>query len=616
MLSTLTRTALISACAAMAAPTLAADAPPTPPTAPSSQGSTTNLALIEIHHAPREEPGSLAWLFGSGDEPTLREMVDRFHDVANDASFRGVVVRVRDATLKMTQAEELGAAMDSVRATGKKVHLFADGYETSDFVLASHADEVILQSGGAVSLPGMYMEEMYLADTLAWVGLTPQLVQIGDYKGANESMMRSSPSPQWDQNISGLLDGIYGNLRQEIKTGRKLTDAQLDDAMKKSWMATGETAKDVGLVDSLVDLPGLTEHLEKEYQTDDIAWTDYDSDSKHSGLDMSNPLAMIGKLTRQPEVKPTRNSIAIVHIAGPIIDGESEDGGLMGERSVGSVTIRRALSEIEDEDKIKGVIVRIDSPGGSAIASEVIWEGVQRIAKTKPVWVSVGSMAASGGYYVAVSAQKIYVNPSSIVGSIGVVGGKIALGGAYEKLKIHAVGRARGPMGDMLSSANPWTDAQKALVREKMAETYDLFTKRVSAGRAGIDLSKTAEGRLFTGKDAIKMKMADKVGGLDNALDDLAAELSLKDGDYDILDYPGPKSLMDVMSKTLGSIGVTAPVAGAKSAQLQAPAMAVGVLQELVGPQAWPSVRDNLSAVMQLRKEPVLLISPSTMIIK
>jgi protease-4 len=324
---------------------------------------------------------------------------------------------------------------------------------------------------------------------------------------------------------------------------------------------------------------------------------------------------MMGKLMKQPQTTPTRDSIAIVYITGPIMDGESKQGGFMGEASVGSYTVRRALSEIEDEDLIKGVVVRIDSPGGSAIASEVIWQGLNRLQAKKPVWVSVGSMAASGGYYCLSGGQKVYVNPSSIVGSIGVVGGKVSMTGLYDKLKIHTYGRERGPMGRMLAASTPWTNAEQDLVRAKMQETYDLFTKRVSEARPGIELAKTAEGRLFTGNDAIKNRMADKVGGLDDCIEDLAAELKLTGGDYEILEYPGPKAFMEVIGESLGSY-VTAPNVAGKIAEDAGPQMLFGTVKELVGPRQWPQIRDQISAFMELRKEPVILTSPRAVYVR
>jgi protease-4 len=224
-------------------------------------------------------------------------------------------------------------------------------------------------------------------------------------------------------------------------------------------------------------------------------------------------------------------------------------------------------------------------------------------------------MAASGGYYCLVGGQKVYVNPSSIVGSIGVVGGKVSMTGLFDKLKVHTVGRERGPMGHMLASSAPWTPAEEGLVREKMRETYDLFTSRVAAGRKGIDLSKTAEGRLFTGSDAVKLNMADKVGGLDDCITDLAAELKLTDGQYQILEYPGPKSLGEIIGGMVGGMA-DAPNVGAKLGEQAAPGVLAGSLKMLVGPRHWPQVRDHLAALMQLRSEPVLLTSPQTIIVK
>ncbi len=577
-------------------------------------GPTVGVGLIEIHGDLAEQPHPLTWLFGSGDHMTLREVTDLIRDAGEDDNLKSIVIRLRDSKIHLTQAEEIGAAIDKARKNGKKVVLFSDSYETTETVLGSYCDEAIIQDGGGVSVPGMYMEEMYLADTMNWAGLTPQMVQIGDYKGANEEYMRSSPSPQWEQNISGLLDGLYGNVRTRIKTGRHMDDAQLDSAMRQAWMALSDTGAKVGLIDAAIDLPELDAHL-KSKLGGELEWTDYTPEDKSLQMDTSNPFAMVSKLTKQPETKPTREALAILYINGPIVDGESTEGGFMGEKSVGSDTVRRSLSEIEDEDLIKGVIVRIDSPGGSAIASEVIWQGLHRLQSKKPVWISVGSMAASGGYYCLSGGQKVYVNPSSIVGSIGVVGGKVAMSGLYDKLKIHVHGRERGPMGRMLAASTPWSDAEQSLVRGKMQETYDLFTRRVSEARKGIDLKTTAEGRLFVGSDAIKNHMADKIGGLDDCVDDLAAELKLTTGEYEIMEYPGPKSLGEVLGDALGGY-VMAPNVGAKVAEQAGPQMLFGTVKELVGPRQWPQLRDQLSAFMQLRKEPVVLTAPRAVIVR
>ncbi|MFN7019823.1 MAG: S49 family peptidase [Phycisphaerales bacterium] len=582
--------------------------------APTRADDTVGVGLVEVNKTPTERPDDLSELLGLKTGESLRSLVTTLRSAAADPELKAVVVRLRDASLGATQVEELASAMKAIRDAGKKVHVFADTYSTSELRLGAHADEVIIQSGGAVSLPGLYTEEMYLADTLNWAGIQPDFVQVGDYKGASEPMSRNAPSPQWEQNITQLLDSLYANIRSGIKAGRGLNDEQLDEAMRQAVLADGEIGKSVGLVDSLVDLPDLNDHLAARLGGK-IEWTNL-TEKEGKGLDVSNPFTLLSKLMRPASNTPKRDTIAVLHINGPIVDGESGGAGLFGGGSVGSTTIRRALQQIEDQPRIKGVVVRIDSPGGSAIASEIIWQGLRRVGKSKPVWVSVGSMAASGGYYIAVAGDKIYVNPSSIVGSIGVVGGKLAMAGLYDHLKLKVVPRSRGPMGGVLGSMNPWTETERAFVRKRMTDTYELFTRRVSAGREGIDLSRTAEGRLFTGNVAVTNKMADEIGGLDEAISELAAHAGLKPGSFDVMDYPSADSLSDMLGGLFGSMASSAPTESDDNTASVASLAAVGALRELVGPDAWPMVRDNLSALLQLRRERVLLVSPRVLIVR
>lgn len=563
------------------------------------------IAWIDLEGSPKDRPSELAWLMGSV-EPTLRETIEALRALATDAECRGAVIRLKDAELTPAQVEEIGAAIASVRKAGKKVHIFSESYGNTGLMLAAHADEVILQSGGEVSMPGLYMEEMFLADTLAWAGVKADFVQIGDFKGAAEQLARSAPSEAWEENINQLLDQMYTRLREPIMKGRNLTGEQLDKAMLAAWMADGSEAIKAGLIDSQVDLPRLSAHLGEEYGGS-VTISKREIGSKGTSVDATNPFAMMAALTKEPKHKPTKPTIAVLHIDGQIVDGDSSAG--FGGQSVGSRTIRNALEDILAEDLIKGVVVRIDSPGGSAVASEIMWQGVRRVAEKKPVWVSVGGMAASGGYYLAVAGDRVYVNPSSIVGSIGVVGGKLAMQGLYDKLKMNVVGRGRGPRAAMLDSSQPWNAEDRALVAGKMKGTYDLFARRVTAGRKGIDLSRTAEGRLFTGTVAIDLKMADKIGGLEVALADMADSLSLKD--YAVMDYPGPKSLSEVLEDALSGF-IAAPAVASPPMTEQM----FGVAREALGPRAWKQLSPQLKALLTLRDEPVILVAPRALIWK
>lgn len=574
----------------------------------------SKVAYLTLEGPILEQPTAMAAILGGKGEITLRKLMTIIDEARDDAETKGIVIRIKDSELPMTVIEELGAKLKQFRASGKKVQIFAEGYSANELALGSFADQVIIQKGGAVELPGLYMEEMFLADTLAWAGLKADMVQVGAYKGASEQMMNAKPSAEWDQNINQLLDSMYGNLRSHIKAGRRMDDAKLDKAMESAWMSEADAAISAGLIDSAVDLPAIGAALEKSYGE---AVSLDDSALRHEAPapEVGNPFALLSMLSRQTTKTPTRDTIAVLHIKGTIIDGDSEAGGFGGgDGSVGSRTIRNAIEELRDDDHIKGVIVRIDSPGGSAIASEIMWLGLRSLAEKKPVWASVGGMAASGGYYVAVGTDKIYVNPSSIVGSIGVVGGKIAMGGLLEKAHVNVVSRARGPRAAMFSSIAPWTDAERELVRAKMTETYTQFTSRVTAGRKGIELEKTAAGRLFTGDKAINLKMADQIGGLDVAIADLAKSTNL--GEYDVIDYPAPKTLGEAIEESLGRF-LVAPKLAASQAVKDAVADGIwSVPEEIVGTSAALQIRDGMRRMMLLRKEPVIIVNPSIFIMK
>ncbi len=575
--------------------------------APLAMAQST-IAWFEMKGEVTDRAPEFAAVFGGDGGMTLRGVVDSIERAGRDNEVAAIVVRLNDFSANMAQVYEIGRAISDARENGKTVHSFTEIYGPVELLLASFCDDVIVQEGGAVMFPGLYMEEMFLADTLAWVGAKADFVQIGDYKGASEQLMNAKPSKAWDQNISRLLDSMWEAMRDRLMAGRSLSSERLDEALRHAWLGDPKEAIKYGLIDASVDRLDLNARLQGEYGKD-ITYrvTDF-AEEGGMNLNASNPFAMLELLSAKPKTKATRDTIAVLHIDGPIVDGESQPASFMGGSSVGALTIRKALKQIEDDSLIKGVVVRIDSPGGSAIASESMWIGLRRVAEKKPVWVSVGDMAASGGYYCLVAGDKVYIEPTSIVGSIGVVGGKIVLGGVYEKVHINIVPRGRGPLAEMMSTVDMWDEAETKLVRDTMTKTYDQFVDRVKRGRKGIDIAQTAEGRLFVGQDAIDLKMADELGGLTEAIGDMAASLSLAEGRYEVMDFPAPRSLDEILSDMLGQfgLGVNAPTV---SPLAQA-------AKELLGERSWNQLRESLGAFMQMRDEPVILASPRVLIFK
>ncbi len=584
----------------------------------SAAAAQPQIGWITLDGPLPEAPSPFAWLSGEPSNGVFNALLEEIDAAASREGIVALAVNVKSLQADTAQIDALRAAFGRVRAAGRPVHIFAENYGPAELLLAAGADEVIIQPGGMISFPGLHMEEMFLADTLAMIGLEADFVQVGDYKGASEQFARSSPSPEWSQNLNLLLDDLWGHMRTTMREGYGYSEAELDAVLAEAWAADAEEAIELGLVDAAIDALDVQEHLRTRYDASATFATDLRPKGDGLNLEqMSNPFAIFGMLSKTPTHAPTRPTIALLHINGPIVDGESQPASLMGGSSVGSRTVRKALKQIEDEDLVRGLVVRINSPGGSAIASEMIWQGIRRVAETKPVFVSVGGMAASGGYYIAVAGDRIYLDRSSIVGSIGVVGGKFVMGGLYEKLNVGVVSHSRGPRAELMSTLTPWTQEQRGLIRSMMTETYDLFVSRVRQGRGErVEIDEIAEGRLFVGRRAVENGMADGLGDLEYVIDALASERGLPGGGYDVMTWPAPKSFEEMMEEMFKPF-VSAPQASlAEAGGTLLRASAVAALRELAGPAAWPSLRDSLEAALLLRNEQVLLVSPQVLLFR
>lgn len=608
--------ALVGALPAAAQNTAVADAPTEGPvdaaaaSAPSREVQRDPaVGWLELHDELREGPVPYAWVPESEAGPSLPTVLSQLETVANDDAYRGMVIYLDRPELTLSQIASIRNALTHIRESGKTVITFSEQYDLRQYLLASAADLIVLQHNGSVELHGLSVEEMYLAGLLEKVGATANLLQVGKYKGADEPLTRTGPTEAWDQNMDGLLDGLYGSIIEQIADGRNMTVKELESAIADSWTMTDDEYLRRRLVDRVSDrdLVGVTE---VQFGTD-FVWDDAMGQAE-ARTNVSNPFALFQMLFREPAHQTRRPTIAVLHAAGAIHSGESSVGdGPFSDNSIGSATIIEALGEIRDDQNIKGVVLRLDSPGGSALASEVIWQAVRTVATDKPVFVSIGDMAASGGYYIACAADRIYTAPQAIVGSIGVVSGKIVLGGTYDMLGIHVTRRTRGPLSDMFNSVEPFTDEQRAVVRASMQTIYDRFVDRVRVGRGTRlpDVSKVAEGRLFTGVQATGNGMADELGDLDDAVDAMAQQLQLSEGRYDVMHLPRPVTLQ----QWLGDVfGVRARSVGVSSEMQQVDTLG----RFLLGDNVWTQVRQTMHGLMLLRSEPVVAIMPRVIVVK
>lgn len=564
------------------------------------------VAWMSIDGPITEGPSPFAWVPEEDLGLTMRRVVRQIESVAEGDQYQGLVIHLDQAPLGLSQVHQLHGSIAKVRQAGKKVIVFAEAYDLPGYLLACAADQIVLQRKGMVMLQGLGVEEMYLAGLLEKVGMKADLIQVGEFKGANEQLTRKDPSEPWSRNIDALLDSIYDQVVELIVKGRGLPRWQVEAIFADCWTMTEQDLIERKVIDKVAGRD-LTEVTAVAFG-DDFQWRDMLDSKPKTQID--SPFALLTLLFKDTKPRPSKPTIALIHATGAIHSGESSSGGLFGgESTIGSRTMIETLRKVRNDAMVKGVVIRIDSPGGSALASEMIWQAVREVAAEKPVYVSVGSMAASGGYYIACAGDQIYVEPASIVGSIGVVGGKISMGGLYEWLGVTIHRRVRGPMGDIFNSVEPFTPNQREVIRVSMQHIYEQFTDRVRAGRGKRieNVDDVARGRLFTGDRAIHNGLADKLADGPTAVRDLAAHLELKEGQYDVTDLPSPRTLSEVLEEMFGGAQAKMTLAGLREVEL---------IKATLGEARWQAIEPVLTGLMLLQREPVLTLTPAAIIVR
>jgi len=354
------------------------------------------VGWLELNEPLREGPIPFAWMTVDDAGPGLEDVLNQIRTVAKGDQYLGMIVYLDQPMLTMTQTIAIADEIKAAREAGKKVLAFSEVYDMRSYLIAAACDEILLQHKGSVEVYGLAVEEMYLAGLLEKIGMKADLVQIGKYKGADETMTRTGPSEAWSENFDGLLDDMYGQMLQRIMDGRDMTKAEAEKLVADAWALKDTDLIRRRIVDRLTDRD-MIEVTEIAFG-DDFVWDDAMGLAGGAAMP-TNPFGLFQMLFQTPVVEPTRPTIAMIHADGPIHMGESSVGdGLFSGDSIGAKTMTRVLGDAASNDLVQGVVIRIDSPGGSALASEVIWQAVREVAEQKPVYVSIGPVAASGGY--------------------------------------------------------------------------------------------------------------------------------------------------------------------------------------------------------------------------
>jgi protease IV len=423
------------------------------------------------------------------------------------------------------KVQELRDAITRFRKSGKPAYAHLEISGNKEYYLATACTKIYAVPTALLDVTGLHSEVMFLRNTLDKLGVEAQFEGVGKYKNAPNQFTETGFTEAHREQMEALLDSVYQQYVAAIASARGKTPDEVQ-AIVDGGPYEGRDALQAGLVDELL----YEDQIEDRLKAERVTPGRYVRSAKGFGLD-------------------GRPKVALVYAVGEIIPGESQGGGLGGEMA-GSDTVAGAIRDARKDDSIRAIVLRIDSPGGSGTASDVIWREVGLARKSKPVVVSMGDVAASGGYYIGMGSDAIVAQPATITGSIGVFGGKFSLRGLYDKIGINKEILSRGERASMFTEYRPWTDEERARIRTLMVAFYNDFVGKVAEGRKKSfeDVDAVAQGRVWTGSDALRHGLVDRLGGMDVALD-LAKEKARigRDQEVNLVVLPERKGFLDLL---------------------------------------------------------------------
>lgn len=453
-----------------------------------------------------------------------------------DIRLVGLVLKNEPAST-FAHAEEVADALRLLRAKGKKTLCHLEDNGGRSLYACASADRIVMNPSGGLRYSGLRTQHFYLSKLLDNLGVKAEFVRIGAHKSAPEQFMNERPSPTAKADQLRLLGNVEAVFVKNLSTYRHLDPAKIRSATAKGPFVASE-ARDAGFVDGFAFDDEL-ERVSAEMLGGRIAWQKYGAD------------------TLAPNRFGGRGKIGLLYVDGDIIDGRSQTIPLLGNRLVGSYTIADTIKRLRDDRDIKSVVLRIESPGGSSMASDVMWRELKLLAKRKPLIVSMGSVAASGGYYIASAADTIYALPLTVTGSIGIFYGKADLSRLLDKIGVHVETNRTTPRADAESLYRGFSEDERRELEHKVQQFYDVFLDRVSKGRrmSKAEVDAVGQGAVWYGQEALQHKLVDRLGGLREALEAARSAGHLPD-DAPIVEAPDPDNTL--LDKVLRFAGVRA----------------------------------------------------------
>ncbi len=571
-----------------------------------------------LSESPVADPFSLL----ASEMTSLKDLVRRIDKAGKDARVKAVVLTFDQMELGTGQVEELRQAIARLESSGKKVYAFAEDLSTREYSLLCASDRLSVAPQSTLWLTGLYGESLFVKNLLDKIGVQADFLHLGDYKSAAEMLTRTSPSQPAQENLDWLFDSLYGSLVDVIAQSRGKTAEQVRELIDHGPY-TADEAEEKGLIDVVQTREEFIATIENDLGGQIQVENRYGQEEK-AKLNLASPLGFFSLLSElfKPPTPTTakKDAIAVVYVEGAILPGYRQPSLFGAMDGAFSGNIQKALKTAAQDDSVKAVVLRVDSPGGSAQASDVILNAARQVKSQKPMIVSMGNVAASGGYYVSCGADTIFADAATITASIGVVGGKLVTTNLWNKLGVNWVSHKRGANADLLSSSRPFDEAQRKVIQGYMQQVYEAFKEHVTTGRKGKlrkPIDEIAGGRVFTGKQALDLGLVDQLGGLDQAIEYAAAKVSLKD--YDVRVLPEPKDFLSLLMGDLSGEGehptdIRLPRMTGLLASHPMLAPLLDLLQK-TEPQRARALMQALQRVELIRQESVILMMPFDMVL-
>ncbi|SDE11828.1 protease-4 [Pricia antarctica] len=470
----------------------------------------------------------------------LDEILHAITVAKDDDDIKGISLNNNFILAGLAQTQAIRNALDNFKSSGKFVYAYADFYTQKDYYLASVADSVFMNPVGGLDFKGLSSEVLFFKDLQEKTGIKMEVIRHGKYKSAVEPFIANEMSEANRTQIKELIGSLWNSMIKDISDSRNMIPLELNKIADTLGGRTPELAQQNGLIDRVAFYDQYENSLKR---------------AVYSVLDKDLNLVFLDDYVIRSNKKMTNSGadkVAVVFAQGEILYGEG------GPDIIGQGIITEALRDARDDEKVKAIVLRVNSPGGSALTSDIIWREIELAKKMKPVVVSMGNVAASGGYYIAVGADKIFAEPTTITGSIGVFGTVPNITGLARDIGINAEQVGTNKNSVEYSLFEPMTDKFRNVVQEGIESTYDTFLKRVSQGRniSVAEADSLAQGRVWSGVDAQRIGLVDELGNLEDAIVEAANMAELKD--YGIKKFPKYKTGFERMIEDLGGAGAKA----------------------------------------------------------